>query len=47
MLPIRWEFKNKRAAAEVLGNHCEVIIKLKVGSELREIVIEYELKNGL
>lgn len=45
-LPITWSFKNKRAAPEVLGNHCEIILRLKVGSEMREIIIEYEKTNG-
>ena len=45
-LPITWDFKDKRAAPRVLGNHCEIILKLKVGSEVREINIEYENTGG-
>jgi hypothetical protein len=40
--PISWEFERERAAPEVLGNHCEIILNLKVGSDERQIKIEYE-----
>jgi hypothetical protein len=41
-IPVSWEFDQKRAAPEVLGDHCEIILNLKVDSEKRQIKIEYE-----
>jgi len=41
-IPVSWDFENKRFAREVLGNHCEIILNLKVGLEKRQIRIEYE-----
>jgi hypothetical protein len=41
-LPIEWKFKDKRTVPEVLGQHCEIIVNLKMGEEPRQIKIEYE-----
>jgi hypothetical protein len=41
-IPVRWEFEQKRAAPIVLGDHCEIVLNLKVGGEIRRIKIEYE-----
>ena len=41
-LPLDWEFERDRAAPEVVGDRCEIILNLKVGSEMRQIKIEYE-----
>ncbi len=40
-IPIEWKFDRDRAAPRVLGDHCEIILNLTVGSEARQITIEY------
>ena len=40
-LGISWDF-DKRPAEAVLGDRCEVIMKLKVGTENREVKIMFE-----
>ena len=40
-LPVEWKFE-QRAAPDVLGDHCEILVKLKIGEESRELKIEYE-----
>jgi hypothetical protein len=39
--PIEWKFDRERTAPRVLGDHCEIILNLKVGSDARQIKIEY------
>ena len=41
-IPVKWRFQQQRPAAKVLGNHCEIILNLKVRGESRDIKIEYE-----
>ena len=41
-LPIDFRFDDKRTVPEVLGQHCEIIVNLKIGEESRQIKIEYE-----
>ena len=44
-LPIDFRFENNRTIADVLGQHCELIVDLKIGEESRQIKIEYEKKD--
>ena len=43
-LPIDFRFEGKRTIPEALGQHCEIIVNLKIGEEPRQIKIEYEKK---
>lgn len=40
-IPIEWRFEQKRAAPGVLGDHCEIVLNLRVGGEVRQITVEY------
>ena len=40
--PVEWKFNNKRVAPKVLGDHCAIVLNLKIDGERREIKIEYE-----
>jgi len=40
-IPVSWEFEQKRAAPSVIGDHCEITLNLKVGTESHQIQIEY------
>jgi hypothetical protein len=41
-LPVKWEFAQKRPAPSVLGDHCEIVLKLRVDGEARQINILYQ-----
>lgn len=41
-MPIEWKFEQRRPAPKVLGDHCEIILNLKVNGESRRLKIEYE-----
>jgi len=41
-LPIEWVVEHDRPAYEVLGSRCEIHLLLKVGTQPRDIRIEYE-----
>ncbi len=41
-IPVEWTFDPDRTAPKVLGEHCEIVLNLKVGGERREIKIQYE-----
>lgn len=41
-IPVEWKFEQKRTAPKVLGDHCEIVLNLKVGDEIRQVKIEYE-----
>lgn len=41
-IPVKWKFDQQRSAVELLGAHCQILLKLKVGDESRQIEIDYE-----
>lgn len=41
-LPVKWNFNREQTAAKVLGNHCTIVLDLKVNGDSRQITIEYE-----
>jgi hypothetical protein len=41
-LGVEWEFDSEHAAPEILGDHSEIVLKLKVGWESREARVEFQ-----